>query len=298
MEKGSSYILNDYLSGAIAGSVGVVSGHPFDTVKVQLQVQSAENKYKSLLDCVSTVRKQKLSKGFFRGLSWPMFSAGVINSVYFGVYGYTLKVLGGNKEENSTPPYLKILFAGCLGGVVQLIPACPAEVIKVVLQSQIPHGNLQGAKFYKGPLEGAAHILRLHGLRGMYRGLPTQCIRDVPANGIYFLTFEFLTFNGSSKLPFIPAAVQNFFAGGIAGVLSWMAIIPFDVVKSRLQADCDSKRYKGFLDCALACYRQDGLSVFFRGLSMVALRAFPVNAVTFMVYVESMKLLGEEVSYA
>ncbi|OWF38407.1 Solute carrier family 25 member 45 [Mizuhopecten yessoensis] len=278
-------------------SVGVIAGHPFDTVKVQLQVQSAENKYKSLLDCVSTVRKQKLSTGFFRGLSWPMLSAGVINSVYFGVYGYTLKALGGSKEENNAPHYLKILFAGCLGGVVQLIPACPAEVIKVVLQSQIPHGNVQGAKFYKGPLEGAADILRLHGLRGMYRGLPTQCFRDIPANGIYFLVFEFLTFNGSSKLPFIPSAVQNFFAGGIAGVLSWVAIMPFDVVKSRLQADCEGKHFKGFLDCARKCYRQEGLSVFYRGLSMVALRAFPVNAVTFMLYAESMKLLGEEVTY-
>lgn len=81
------------------------------------------------------------STGFFRGLSWPVLSAGVINSVYFGVYGYTLKLLGGDTKESSTPPYLSIFIAGCAGGVVQLIPACPADVIKVVLQSQIPHGT-------------------------------------------------------------------------------------------------------------------------------------------------------------
>lgn len=290
--------MNDYIAGAIAGSLGVIVGHPFDTVKVQLQVQSAENKYKSLLDCVSTVRKQKLSTGFFRGLSWPVLSAGVINSVYFGVYGYTLKLLGGDTKESSTPPYLSIFIAGCAGGVVQLIPACPADVIKVVLQSQIPHGTgNNGAKFYKGPLEGVADIVRLRGLKGMYRGLPIQCIRDVPANGIYFLVFNFLAYEGVRTLSTTPSSVVNFFAGGLAGVTSWAAIMPFDVIKSRVQADSERKLFKGFVDCAWICYKQEGLPVFFRGLSMVTLRAFPVNAVIFMVYAESMKLLGEDISY-
>ena len=43
---------------------------------------------------------------------------------------------------------MKIAIAGGVGGVVQLIPAVPTEVIKVVLQSQIPHGNMNNSGTY------------------------------------------------------------------------------------------------------------------------------------------------------
>lgn len=40
------------------GSAGVLFGHPLDTVKCQLQVQRAENKYRGLWDCCVTIHKQ------------------------------------------------------------------------------------------------------------------------------------------------------------------------------------------------------------------------------------------------
>ena len=41
------------------------------------------------------------STGCFRGLLWPMMSAGLINSVFFGVYGFTLNWLGGDKHKGT-----------------------------------------------------------------------------------------------------------------------------------------------------------------------------------------------------
>lgn len=132
----------------------------------------------------------------------------------------------------------------------------------------------------------------MHGIRGMYRGLPVQFLRDVPASGLYFLIFEFLNYEGSTRLKSVPPIMVNFVSGGFAGLLSWAAIIPFDVIKSRVQADTEHKAYKGFMDCAIKSYKEDGLKVFFRGLGMVSLRAFPVNAVTLMVHAEFMQLLS------
>ena len=73
-----------------------------------------------------------------------MLSYGLINSVFFGVYGNTLKLLGADSSGQTRPEYGKILLAGAIGGVAQLVPACPIDVIKVVLQSQIPHGKQTG----------------------------------------------------------------------------------------------------------------------------------------------------------
>lgn len=61
--------------------------------------------------------------------------------------------------------------------------------------------------------------------------------------------------------------------------------MPFDVVKSRLQADRpDKPQYRGMLHCFVDSYQKEGLRVFGRGYSMVMLRAFPVNAAIFLGY--------------
>ena len=77
-------------------------------------------------------------KGFYRGLSWPFFSLGIVNSVFFGVYGTTLKLLESDRSKR-TSNYLNIYLSGCVGGAAQLVFVIPVDYIKVALQSQIPH---------------------------------------------------------------------------------------------------------------------------------------------------------------
>ena len=74
-----------------------------------------------------------------------MVSAGVGSSVFFGVYSQILKVLGTTIDKaHDHPDYLKVAIASGVAGLVMPIIACPIEVIKIVLQSQIPHGVHKG----------------------------------------------------------------------------------------------------------------------------------------------------------
>ena len=75
----------------------------------------------------------------------------------------------------------------------------------------------------------------------------------------------------------------QFVFGGLAGTLCWLSVLPFDVVKSRMQAT-DGRHYTGMVQCARDSYRQEGAKVFMRGALAMSLRAFPVNGVTFLVY--------------
>lgn len=132
-------------------------------------------------------------------------------------------------------------------------------------------------------------IIRAQGLRGMYRGYISQMYRDIPASASYFAIFEFSSYYGHKHLPSVNSQVINFFAGGLAGVLSWTLIMPLDVIKSRVQADVKGNVYSGLWDCAMKSVKSEGVKVLFRGYSAVAFRAFLVNSVTLLVYVELLK---------
>ncbi|XP_064623175.1 solute carrier family 25 member 45-like [Lineus longissimus] len=285
----ASNVVNDYVAGAVGGIAGLVIGHPFDTTKVRFQVESSSS---SLSSCMRNIHADGMIGGFFRGLSIPFASYGIVNSVLFGVYGNTLRFLNeGNVDK--VPKLSHVFLASVAGGLVQLIPACPVEVIKCMLQSQA--GNLSSHSkelYFKGPWDCAVHIFKQSGLRGFYRGLPIQAIRDLPASAVYLPTYTIINdFLVKKQWTDKGGYLSGFFSGGMAGVCSWMIIMPFDVIKSRLQSDV-GKKYKGAIDCVVQSYRVGGLNVFYKGTLMCAIRAFPVNAATLLVYHKSMEFLN------
>lgn len=60
---------------------------------------------------------------------------------------------------------------------------------------------------------------------------------------------------------------------------------PIDVIKSHLQTQKPgTKTYAGTLDCARKIIAEHGVGALFRGIGPVAVRAFPANAIGFVVY--------------
>ncbi|KAM8939788.1 solute carrier family 25 member 45 [Pelodytes ibericus] len=278
----------EFVAGWISGALGLVVGHPIDTVKVRLQTQS---RYHGILDCIlKTYRKETIS-GFFKGMSFPVVTVAVSNSLMFGSYSNALLYLSGTevKDWKNPPTNLHITIAGCFSGLVQVFVTAPVDLIKVRLQNQTEsfksHMKPTHVKtLYRGPVHCAACIFREEGIAGLYRGSIALALRDIPTIGLYFLTYEVLC-KWLTKKEEVPGAWTMLFAGGCAGTVGWMAANPMDVMKSRLQMDgMQGVKYQGLLDCFAKSIRQEGIRVLFKGITINSLRAFPVNAVTFLSY--------------
>lgn len=82
--------MSEFFAGAISGITQCFSGHPFDTVKVLKQNNKS---YKNLT-----------FKGYYRGISYPLLSNTIINSVVFGSYETI------NRKINNT--FFSGFFAG------------------------------------------------------------------------------------------------------------------------------------------------------------------------------------------
>ncbi|KAM5249078.1 solute carrier family 25 member 45 isoform 3-T3 [Ctenodactylus gundi] len=216
--------VEEFAAGWISGALGLVLGHPFDTVKVRLQTQNA---YRGAVDCIIKTYRHE--------------------SAY------------------------------CLA---------PFDLIKVRLQNQTESRLQPGGPQprYRGSMHCAVTIFREEGPRGLFRGAWPLTMRDTPTMGLYFVTYEGICRECTPEGQH-PTSATVLVAGGFAGVASWITATPLDVVKARMQMEGLTQRaYRGTLDCVVSSFRQEGLKVFFRGVTINSTRAFPVNAVTFLSY--------------
>lgn len=275
----------DFLAGCLGGCAGVVVGYPFDTVKVHLQTQDHRNPlYKGTLDCFRKIIAKESIRGLYRGMSSPMAGVAAVNAIVFGVYG--------NVQRNTSDPnsLYSHFLAGTAAGLAQSIICSPMELVKTRLQLQ---ENLpKGAFKYKGPMECMRHIWKAEGFRGAFRGLGITAARDMPGFSSYFISYELMVRSIAQPSPF-----YILMAGGFAGTISWLLTFPIDVVKSRLQADGMSgkPKYNGIVDCLRKSHAEEGLGFLSRGLASTLLRAFPMNAVCFLVVSYVLKFMDEPV---
>uniref|UniRef100_T1KZI1 Mitochondrial carrier protein n=1 Tax=Tetranychus urticae TaxID=32264 RepID=T1KZI1_TETUR len=267
--------LIDFVAGCWGGACGVLVGHPLDTIK-----------------------NQKLG-GLFSGLSSPLACLAFVNAIVFGVYGNLNEYL--KRLETTSNPFglSKIgreFVAGTVAGVAQCIVTCPMELVKCRMQtvssigatvSLVNQGKYSKYVDNNYQLKGLPFVaitqlasLQLPFLRGLYRGMIPTLLRDAPAFGIYFSSFQYLI----DRNPEETSETKLLLAGGIAGALSWLFIYPFDVIKTKIQTEGVKYDYS-MVKCSKAMYRESSLGwkVFFRGFTPTLIRAFPVNAVTFYV---------------
>uniref|UniRef100_A0AC35UGP0 Mitochondrial carrier protein n=1 Tax=Rhabditophanes sp. KR3021 TaxID=114890 RepID=A0AC35UGP0_9BILA len=254
--------LIDFLAGTVGGIAGVITGHPLDTVKVHLQAESHGSKF-GMIECIRNILKKDGALGLYKGMSSPLVSLAFINAICFGTQS---KVVSYFKDKDS----LFVSFiAGSVAGGAQSFLASPSELIKL---------RLQLSDTINSPLEVTRQIIKNQGVRQLYRGLGMTLLRDCPAFGVYFSSYNILIklLSGGKS-----ADECNYFhflmAGGFAGMISWCATYPCDIIKTRYQA-CDTKTYTKVIK---ELYAENGLRSFSTGLNSTLVRAFPTNAATF-----------------
>ncbi|XP_056328750.1 solute carrier family 25 member 48 [Danio aesculapii] len=290
--------LDDFLAGWIGGASSVIVGHPLDTVKTRLQ---AGKGYKNTFHCVVTIYKKENVTGFFKGLSFPLASITLYNSMVFGFFSNTQRLISKYRYGDGRHPcsMLDLTVASMLTGLVSVGFGAPVDLVKIRLQMQTQPvlaenfnlaGNgsvplrsmgIQSQSLYRGPLHCISTVLQNEGIQGLYRGAGAMLLRDIPGYALYFIPYSLFCnwLNPDDNSSPHPCCI--WLAGGLAGSISWVTATPADVVKSRLQANA---KYKGILHCIMQSYRTEGIHVFFRGATVNAIRGFPMCATMFLGY--------------
>uniref|UniRef100_A0A673AQL9 Solute carrier family 25 member 48 n=1 Tax=Sphaeramia orbicularis TaxID=375764 RepID=A0A673AQL9_9TELE len=279
-----------------------VVGHPLDTVKTRLQ---AGQGYRNTLHCVLSIYRKETVSGFFKGMSFPLASITVYNSVVFGFFSNAQRLISKYRYGDGRHPcgLLDLTAASMLTGLVSVVLGAPVDLVKIRLQMQTQTllagmcGGAGGSDVplrsvgvpvqggYRGPIHCISSILQAEGVQGLYRGAGAMVLRDVPGYTLYFIPYTIFCDLLRPDATSTPNPCAIWLAGGLAGSISWVTATPADVVKSRMQADARlHRKYKGIVHCIVHSYRTEGAQVFFRGASVNAIRGFPMSATMFLTY--------------
>ncbi|XP_054464423.1 mitochondrial carnitine/acylcarnitine carrier protein [Anoplopoma fimbria] len=289
--EGTVSPLKNFLAGGVAGACLLLAGHPLDTIKVRLQTQPKVSSaryviYSGTYDCFRKTISKEGVLGLYRGMGAPLAGAAPMMAISFFGFGLGKKLL--QTDPNKPLTYTQIFLSGCLAGVFTTVIVAPGERIKCLLQVQASRGESK----YAGPVDCAVRLYKEQGIRSLYKGTVLTLIRDVPSNGLYFLTYECLknlmTPEGQGSQLSTPKILL---AGGIAGILNWTIALPPDVLKSNFQTAADGK-YRGIVDVLRTLLREEGPRGLYKGFNAVFLRAFPANAACFLGFEVALKGLN------
>ncbi|KAK9066243.1 hypothetical protein SSX86_013564 [Deinandra increscens subsp. villosa] len=277
----------EFVAGGCGGIAGIMAGYPLDSIRVRQQSSPSGSAF-SILRHVA-VKEGPLA--LYRGMAAPLASVTFQNAMVFQIYAILSRSFDSSICSNEPPSYRGVALGGIGAGALQSLMLSPIELIKIrlQLQTQNQHKNMG-----KGPLSVAKTIITTEGYRGMYRGLTVTALRDAPSHGFYFWTYEFIRekLHPGCRKTGQESFNTMLFAGGLAGVASWVCCYPLDVVKTRIQAQTPSSKvkYDGIVDCFKKSVTNDGYGVLFRGLGTAVCRAFVVNGAIFTAYETALRV--------
>lgn len=300
------FVWREFVWGAIAGAFGEGMMHPVDTLKTRLQSQaiiSGHQSQKNILQMVRAVWGADGLRGFYRGVVPGVTGSLATGATYFGVIESTKQWI---EEANpNLSGHWSHFIAGAIGDTLGSIVYVPCEVIKQRMQVQGTRASwssmmMEGSAkqksgmeifgYYTGIFQAGHSIFKQQGMKGLYAGYWSTLARDVPFAGLMVTFYEaFRDLTKYSKQRLYPASdiningtFEGLVLGGLAGGLSAYLTTPLDVIKTRLQVQGSTIRYKGWLDALTSIWKTEGLNGMFKGSVPRIMWYIPASALTFM----------------
>jgi len=177
------------LAAAAAGLASSCSTNPIWVVKTRLQLES-EKASSSVANIVRTIYKENGVRGFWAGITasaWGI-SETVVHFVIYEELKKRWQEMRGKemRDKKTTADFLGMMGCGAVSKTVATCMAYPHEVARTRLREA-------GSKYnsFWGTL---AMVYREEGKMGLYRGLGTNLVRQIPNTAVMMATYELVVY--------------------------------------------------------------------------------------------------------
>ncbi|KAI9674761.1 MAG: hypothetical protein M1817_001665 [Caeruleum heppii] len=180
-------------------------------------------------------------------------------------------------SQDKPLPFIYQFGAGAVAGVSEILTMYPLDVVKTRVQLQ--QGKGAGEEGYNGMVDCFRKIIKNEGFSRLYRGITAPILMEAPKRATKFAANDewgkFYRNAFSAPQMTQPLSILT---GASAGATEAFVVVPFELIKIRLQDRASAGRYNGMIDCATKIIRQEGLLAMYNGLESTLWRHILWNA--------------------
>jgi len=272
--------------GLVGGVLQALTGHPFDLVKVRLQTQALNGtNFRGPLDCASSTLKHEGVLAFYKGVSVPIVSCGILSAALYAVNGASKRLVRSmvGKTDDETLNTVEMVASALITSPAYCAFVAPVDLVKNRLQVQ----SSKVDKVYSGPIDVVVKTVKKDGAKAMFDGYTATVIQRMV--GLPFLFVFYDLTKQAARRNNVPESAGTLTAGFMAGVGFWGVSFPMDLIKTQMQnSGAIATTVKGtggegsVLAVATRIYKNGGIGGFYRGYLPCVARAGPANAVVFL----------------
>jgi len=169
-------------------------------------------------------------------------------------------------------------MAGAVAGVSEILVMYPLDVVKTRVQIQ-SHVPVPGVDHYSGMLDCIKKIVKNEGASRLYRGISAPILMEAPKRATKFAANDewgkfYRNMFGVAKMN----QSLSILTGASAGATEAFVVVPFELVKIRLQDKAQAANYSGPLDVVRKIVRAEGPLALYQGLESTMWRHILWNA--------------------
>lgn len=162
-------------------------------------------------------------------------------------------------------PFIYQFAAGAVAGVSEILVMYPLDVVKTRVQLQTGKGV--GDDAYNGMVDCFSKIIKNEGASRLYRGISAPIMMEAPKRATKFAAND--EWGKVWRNVFgVPKMNQSLsiLTGASAGATEAFVVVPFELVKIRMQDKAQAHKYNGLVDCVRKVVAQEGVLTLYQGL--------------------------------
>ncbi|KAF6220908.1 hypothetical protein HO133_002588 [Letharia lupina] len=168
-------------------------------------------------------------------------------------------------SQDKPLPFIYQFAAGAVAGVSEILVMYPLDVVKTRVQLQ--QGKGVGGEGYNGMIDCFQKIIRNEGFSRLYRGITAPILMEAPKRATKFAANDawgkyYRGIFGMSKMN----QQLSILTGASAGATEAFVVVPFELVKIRLQDRASAGKYNGMIDCVAKIVKEEGPLAMYNGL--------------------------------
>jgi len=279
-----------FAMGGLAGMGATLFVQPLDLVKNRMQLSGeggSAKLYKNSFHAITSILKNEGVFGIYRGLSAGLLRQATYTTSRMGIYQSLLD----NFSENNTKQlgFFSKAAIGIFSGGVAAYIGTPAEValIRMTADGKLPPEQRRG---YKNVFNALFRISKEESVSTLWKGATPTVMRAMVVNGAqlasYSQTKEVLI---NSKY-FTEGIFLHFVASMISGLVTTIASMPVDIVKTRVQKSSEATNAGKIF---IGIIRNEGVFALWKGFTPYYARLGPHTVLTF-IFLEQLNVLYKQ----